>query len=189
VTTKAVESPTANFKNYLVPAAATCTKGGREMKKLIVSIVVLVLSIPQICSTADLDAPVEKKVMTVRSEIERGSDSFSTSCNAGNVSGVAECVSQIRNVNAQKSMDTEPFLLGLYFRAWISADIIVRVHKSRSISTGLEDVEARLLHKWLSEIRKRQNELNLDDETLCKVAKVPYDKVKPWMDEFETSTK
>jgi hypothetical protein len=155
---------------------------GDDMKKAIIgnynnvlskiSLVVLALMLGMLWSvatvfSADLDAPVQKKI-TVRSEIKRGSDAL-FDCRIKRI-GARECLQKIKSMNQQNNTDTEPFLLGLYFHSWV---------RFCSLETDMDRAKI-----CFEEYRKRQLEYNMSDELLCEITGLNYEVIKPLIDNW-----
>jgi hypothetical protein len=66
----------------------------------------------------DLDAPVQQKPVTVRTEIDRGLSAVHALPVTTDPSRYQELLKALENANKQKNADTDGFLVGFYYAAW-----------------------------------------------------------------------
>lgn len=94
----------------------------RILKPLFIIILLLLNVIVNYSFAIDLDAPLQRKKITPKSEMIRG---FSTMNDTLKNTSTIDTdnrlnrISDVINLNRLNNSDTEPFLLGAYFAAWI----------------------------------------------------------------------
>lgn len=136
------------------------------MKRLFVIIICLIIPLCFIQpSLASLDSPTEK-VVTVRTEMNRGYKSLDTTKVAKmNIRDFLNYVYDIENNNVQSNTDTAAFELGLYFNAWSS--LVIKLDVGRDYySYSMLDIGESAARKFYSKFRSLQASLKLSDEEL-----------------------
>ncbi len=131
-----------------------------------------------LCSQAfgiDLDAPAAKKI-TVKSELERGQSAVDDCPGQGET----DCVDKIIAINRQQNTDTDAFLLGANFEAWLTSAIHIEGYIKRGLNIPQSELIAAA--RFYKAFRNEQQAVGIDDATLCEVLRVRYDIVKPRMD-------
>ena len=137
-------------------------------------------------------APEEIKIIDekIKSEILRADAAiFDVTLRAGvDFQKASEGVSAVIEENKQKNTATDAFYLGVYFKAWNSFASMLKVIKqwgdpaySKTIDFGERDAQ-----NYFKELRKRQKEMKIDEQTLMAITEVKSDKVKPEIEEWET---
>jgi len=136
-----------------------------------------------LCSSAlaqtkfDPNAPA-KRTITVGSEIKRGRyavfDAVKALPSAVNVSAVYDAIEKVVNKNKQQNTDTDGFLLGSQFGAWIEMTILTKLD-SPIVDTALADRMARI---YFNGYRKLQRQMGVSDAALCDIAEIRYDGIK-----------
>lgn len=140
------------------------------MKRICLIVTILFLMVHSIYAV-DLNAPVEKMI-TIKSEIERGKSAISdaelsSNTHATDIDSKIKLYNNIIDMNKQKNTDTEPFYLGAYCEAWTSLDIILGLaqHSKLFNPTDVQYAE-QTATLYFKEFRKIQTKLNIDDNTL-----------------------
>ena len=133
------------------------------------AILILALAVATVCEAqSPLDAPGEKKV-TVRSEIARGaaemfSDRYVSRCGMHLVCLEAR-FDEINSKSRQK--DSDGFMLGARAEQVNEIDSIAHDDTRELFNTHQEIVSAyNLCREYVTEIRKLQKRLGIDDDTL-----------------------
>lgn len=156
--------------------------------KLTLFLIIFFTLISTICFGTDLDAPVEKKV-TIRSEIKRGADAM-FDCfmkKRSPISGTAQCYKEIYSLNQQKNTDTKPFLLGLYFRTWVDLGLSLPTSRNYYKKLGNEalyELDEAIANDCFKKYREIQYDIGLNDEVLCQIVDLKYDKIEPIINEW-----
>lgn len=144
-------------------------------------------------SAVNLDAPIGKNI-TVRSEFESARHAPYGVGGLSSISEMHKAVSAIISENKQKNTDTEAFLLGLYFRAWCFMDARLKVMQSQDflneyyLIVDIEDLKSgkEIAMMYYKEFRKRQTDMNIDNEILCSVAGIKkYNDFKQRLEQWD----
>jgi hypothetical protein len=128
----------------------------------------------------DPNAPA-KRTITVGSEIKRGRDAVFNadmelqSAASVNVSAVYDAIEKVINKNKQQNTDTDGFLLGSQFYAWIKMTILTKLDSPKFVDTAMA---RRLARIYFNNYRKLQRQMGVSDAALCDIAEVRYDGIK-----------
>ena len=131
----------------------------------------------------DLNAPAQKFIPTVKSEIRRGDSTIflaTKKYEATDVLGFFEGVSEVLNNERRTGNDTDAFYLGAYFAAWIDLNSHLMVLQKISRTSRPEyQFDKREGLEYFRDFRKTQKGLRIDDRTLIQnVLKMNYDNVE-----------
>ena len=132
------------------------------------AILILALAVATVCEAqSPLDAPGEKKV-TVRSEIERGfSETFSAQINDVSLVYLEGHLDEVIDNNKSRQKDSDGFMLGARAEQVNEIDSIAHDDTRELFNTHQEIVSAyNLCREYVTEIRKLQKRLGIDDDTL-----------------------
>lgn len=126
------------------------------------------------CSAVNLDAPIGKNI-PVRAEFERVRHAYGVAVmRSSTIPEMHKTVSAIISENKQKNTDTEAFLLGLYYFAWFNMDLRLELIQKQDFLSVVDIEELKsgkgIAMMYYKEFRRRQTDMNIDNETLCSVA-------------------
>lgn len=158
------------------------------MKRVYIFIFLLLL----LCTNSfavDLDAPVERRVPTTRSEIERGAAAVSN-CSTPSLESTINCVLDIKERNKQNSTDTTPFLLGVYFHGWSDLAIALKSGSKEQYrhlyqSDAIYEKGERWVGIFYKEFKQREDALQIDDKTLIGILHFKYEPLKKLIDDYD----
>ena len=153
-------------------------------------------------TTIHLDMPAQK-VATVRSEIRRGSSAaFRCELEATKRSSrsnmkitiLIKCIDKVKEENIQARTDSEPFLLGLHFKAWClilesiaSGKQLVKhtrktlYRKDREIQLDLGKLNGISHFRYY---REKSRQMGINDKAICETIGKSYERIKPKIDEW-----
>jgi hypothetical protein len=133
-------------------------------------VVLLILGTIQLSHAADLDAPAEKKKVTVRSEIERGAAAMGDQLSylkSNDYEDRIDVVERLLTAEKQKNTDTREWCLGAYFEAWASVSGGYDVAKNfpgKYSPRALDRLYVQSL-AYFRQWRPIQKALKIDDDT------------------------
>lgn len=141
------------------------------MKKVLLLLIAIMFIVPSVLA-ADLDAPAGK-VVTVRTEIERGNSAIfdaSAKHEITDTLGFFSAVNKIIEKNTQNNTDTDAFLLGAYFKEWKETEKRYRILKEHNLlSASMEEYLPETMKNTLEQAKHYQMKLNITDEELFKL--------------------
>jgi hypothetical protein len=144
-----------------------------------------------LCSSAsaqtkfDPNAPGQK-IITVGSEIKRGVAAVNIALRGLSDHDTREFypyVSVIQRVveqSQQQNTDSDGFLLGVYFNGWIQLMAAI----DRDVTGKDLDKKNQGIGLYFGVYRALQKRIGIDDATLCNLAGVPAERIKPEMEKW-----
>lgn len=143
------------------------------MKKLYLFLNVLLVVLSCNHSYAvSLDEPALKKI-TVRSELNRGRK-IEQECDPylmREIQKYKKCIDDKISKNEQNNTDTDAFILGINFRAWIHIYMTLDSMELKRIEGyQLWNYRELIAANYYSEFRKRQEKLKLNDRTMIEAS-------------------
>jgi hypothetical protein len=123
-----------------------------------------------------------KKTVTVGSEIARGSSAvFEATLGVhADVDATWRAANKVITQNQQQNTDTDGFLLGAKFRAWMNMMVLTQLD-AQVVDTARAQEWGRI---YFTAYRKLQRQLGIDDATLCKLAGIRHEAIKGDIDKW-----
>lgn len=128
------------------------------------------------------------KVITVRSEIERGCSEASNASRKelSNASKLIYNLQMVFQRNMRNNTDLSGFMLGASFSSWIHLALSLKNSKNMWSAADYNSAE-----KWavayFNDFRDAQKSLGIDDKTVIGVCKMRYDSVASRIKEWEAT--
>lgn len=117
---------------------------------------------------ADLDAPLQKREPTMRSEMERGSTAAADCAAILELASLDRCLDRIESAVRLRNELNDAFSLGLNTFGLMSMTIVYDVRSSgRGLPAYEQEFAQGATRARLKKIRGLQEALKLDDDQLC----------------------